>query len=221
MRKEVDFIQDIHLSTKRDYLARVLDEKVRCMEIARTFGEDYWDGERRYGFGGYRYLPGRWTSLALKLIEEFSLSSNSKILDLGCGKGFLLYELQLLLPGIQLTALDISDYALENFHPELIARKMRFDCRENLPFQDLEFDLVLSINTLHNFSIDSVVNSVREIGRVGKSSYIVVESYRNLEEFFNLQCWALTAPTIITPEEWNWLFDLARFDGVFEFIYFG
>lgn len=220
MPTKLDLIQSLHKVTSRNYIERMVNDKIACMEIARKFDFDYWDGERKYGFGGYKYQPGRWKKMALDLIKIYSLTNDSKMLDVGCGKSFLLYEIQLILPGIQIIGIDISKYALENCHPEFKGKLIQHDARHKLPFNDLEFDLVISINTLHNFFLPELVFSLSELERVGKQKYLVVEAYRNLTEFFNVQCWALTAPTLITPDEWLWLFEISKYSGDFEFIYF-
>jgi ubiquinone/menaquinone biosynthesis C-methylase UbiE len=220
MQKQLNLIQELHKSTKRNYLHRMNDSKVDAMEIARKFQYEYWDGDRRYGFGGYRYIPDRWKHMAKNLIDIYSLTNTSKILDIGCGKGFLLYELQRLIPEIEICGLDISKYALENAHPEFKGKLLEVDARLPLPFDDKFFDLTISINTIHNFNLPDVVNVLSEMQRVGKQQYLVVEAYRNLTEFFNLQCWALTAPTLIMSEEWIWLFSLAKYFGDYEFIFF-
>jgi ubiquinone/menaquinone biosynthesis C-methylase UbiE len=196
------------------------DNKIEAMGTARKFDFDYWDGERRYGFGGYKYISGHWTEMAKSLIERYSLSNSSKILDIGCGKGYLLYELQLILPNIEIWGIDISRYALENMHPEIKGTFYNQDARKKLIFENNSFDLCISINTLHNFDLPEVVLALSEMQRLAKEKYLVVEAYRNLDEFFNLQCWALTAPTLIQPREWKWLFEIAKYDGDFEFIYF-
>ena len=220
MRNKLDLIQVLHKSSARNYIERMTNDKIGCMEIARKFDFDYWDGDRKYGFGGYRYQPGRWKKMAEDLIAIYQLNNDSKILDVGCGKSFLLYEIQLILPGLQITGLDISKYALENSHPEFKGKLIEHDARTKLPFNDLEFDLVISINTLHNFYLPKLVFALSELERVAINKYLVVEAYRNLTEFFNVQCWALTAPTLITPEEWLWLFEVSGYRGDYEFIHF-
>lgn len=198
----------------------MIDNKVEAMEVARNFDFDYWDGERRYGFGGYKYLPGRWAEMAKALIDTYSLNNSSKILDIGCGKGYLLYELSQLLPGLKIWGIDISRYAINNLHPDLKGEFSVHDARTTLTFVDNSFDLCVSINTFHNFCLPEIVLALSEMQRLAKDKYLVVEAHRNLEEFFNLQCWALTANTLIQPIEWKWLFELANYDGDFEFIYF-
>ena len=103
-----------HLKTKREYLPRMNDNKINCMKIARKFDFNYWDGERKFGYGGYKYMPGHWTGVAKKIIKSYNLNSKSKILDAGCGKGFLLYEIKKLIPNIVVVGFDISKYAIKN-----------------------------------------------------------------------------------------------------------
>ena len=98
MGKLINIVSKLHQSTKRDYLKRMIDEKVECMKIAKKYEKEYWDGDRRYGYGGYKYIPGRWKSVAEMLIKNYNLNNNSSVLDVGCGKAFLLYEMKLLLP---------------------------------------------------------------------------------------------------------------------------
>jgi ubiquinone/menaquinone biosynthesis C-methylase UbiE len=212
-------VTTLHKRTKRDYLKRMLDQKIECMRVARQYGKEYWDGDRRYGYGGYRY-DGRWKAVAQALIELYGLTGSSKILDVGCGKGYLLYEFSQLLPGIHIWGGDISAYALENAHPEVKPHLRVLRAQDPYPFQDKEFDLVLSITTLHNLPVDEIKKALREIERVGKNKYIVVESYRTIPELFNLQCWALTCDSFFTEREWVWLFKEFGYTGDYEFIYF-
>ena len=84
------------------------------MEVAQRYSRDYWDGDRRFGYGGYKYIEGRWKKMAHKLIKDYKLTENSKILDVGCGKGYLLYEIQKILPAIKIFGFDLSGYAIKN-----------------------------------------------------------------------------------------------------------
>lgn len=218
--KKLNIITSLHTSTKRDYVARMLDEKVHCMSIAKRYGFEYWDGDRRYGYGGYKYIPGRWKPIAEAIIDQYKLSNKSKILDVGCGKGFLLYELSLLLPGAKFVGFDISAYAIEHSKQELRNNLFMHRAQDPYPFKDDCFDLVLSLNTLHNLEIFDLRIALSEIERVGISKFIVVESYRSEVELFNLQCWALTAESFFSEPEWNWIFESSKYSGDYEFIYF-
>jgi ubiquinone/menaquinone biosynthesis C-methylase UbiE len=219
MRTLMDIVTPLHTRTSRDYLARMQDSKVECMQSARRYDADYWDGDRRYGYGGYLY-DGRWKPVAEKLIEAYKLSPDSSILDVGCGKGFLLYELQQLLPKARICGFDLSAYAIAHAKEEIRDRLFVHCAQDRYPFADDEFDLVISLTTLHNLHLPELKAALREVERVGKNKYIVVEGYRTELELFNLQCWALTCAAFFTPEEWVWLFAEFGYSGDYEFIYF-
>jgi ubiquinone/menaquinone biosynthesis C-methylase UbiE len=219
MRKLLQIITSLHTKTNRDYLARMVDEKVACMAIAKKFEKDYWDGDRRYGYGGFKY-DGRYKVVAEKLIATYHLKSNAKILDVGCGKAFLLYELKKLLPNAEIVGMDISKHGLADAPKEIRNSLIIHRAEEKYPFKDKQFDLVITITTLHNLTIDKLEKALKEIERVGKHKYLVVESYRNNFELFNLQCWALTCTAFFSEPEWVWLFKHFGYTGDFEFIYF-
>jgi ubiquinone/menaquinone biosynthesis C-methylase UbiE len=214
------FLQKNHNSTKRNYISRMIDDKVQCMKVAKKYGKDYWDGNRRYGYGGYRFIQGRLTPVAKKIIKQFNLNSKSKILDLGCGKGILLYEISNLLPGIKIQGLEISEHAIKNSPQNIKPSILKFDARKKLPFKNKEFDLALSFGLFHNFNLLELEKAISEFSRVAHKNYLMVESYRNNHELFNLQCWALTCETFLIPDEWRWMFKKANYKGDYEFIYF-
>ena len=220
MRKELNLVTSLHTATKRDYLGRMNDSKVEAMMIAKQYGADYWDGDRKYGYGGYKYMPGRWATVAQKLIDLYGLKAGSKVLDVGCGKGFLLYEMQLIEPGLEIHGFDISQYGLDHAHPDLKANLFIHRAQDPYPFGDSSFDLVISLGTLHNLHIFELEIAVAEIERVGKQGYIMLESFRNELEMFNLECWALTAESLMDVDEWKWVYDRFGFTGDYEFIFF-
>lgn len=220
MGQAVSFVTSLHAKTKRDYVGRVTQaDKAACAEVAKKWGKDYWDGDRKYGYGGYKY-DGRWAVVAEKMISHYNLPENARILDVGCGKGFLLYELKKLLPKAEVKGIDISAYAVENAKEE-IKEHVQVGNATQLPFKDKEFDLVYSITTLHNLYNFDLKKAVREIQRVsGKNSFIMVESYRNEREKANLLYWQLTCESFLAPQEWVWLFGEYGYTGDYEFIYF-
>ena len=210
----------LHQATQRDYIARMQDEKVHCMRIAKQYGKDYWDGNRRYGYGGYKYIAGRWKPVAEALIENYKLSNDSSVLDVGCGKGFLLYELIQLLPNLNITGFDVSEHGLANAKEEVKDSLFIHRAQDPYPYKDNEFDLVISLGCVHNLRIFELETALKEIERVGRQGYIMMESYRNELEQFNVQCWALTCESFFDYEEWPWLFDHFGYTGDYEFIYF-
>ena len=214
------FIQKHHNSSKRDYLGRMNLKKPLKIQNAKKYGLKYWDGARDEGYGGYKYIPGYWKGVAQKIIETYSLNENSKILDIGCGKGFLLYEIYRLLPKAKLFGIDISSYALKRAKVKDKIRYLNLNAQSKLPFKKNYFDLVISLGTLHNLEIHEFKKAILEINRVSKKTYIMVESYRNIKELFNLQCWALTCESFFSKKEWIWLFNEFQYKGDYEFIFF-
>lgn len=218
----VDFLSVIHKSTRRDYLARVNDPefpKAKAAGMAKKWDFDYWDGDRRINYGGYRY-DGRWAKVARAMADHYGIKPGDRILDVGCGKGFLLHDFTQVIPGVEVTGLDVSSYALDHAMEDLGGR-LHLGSAASLPFEDKSFDLVFSINTLHNLHCYDLDKALREIQRVGRRhKYICVESYRTEEEKANLLYWQVTCEAFNTPEEWEWWFRTTGYDGDHSFIYF-
>ena len=196
---------------------RNISERIRTKDpevtaISQNFGREYFDGDRMYGYGGYTY-DGRWLPVAKTLVQEYSLGPSMKVLDVGCAKGFLVKDLIITCPGLEVYGLDISKYALMNAEPEIIDR-LQMGNATNLPFPDKFFDLVVSINTLHNLDRDQVGKALTEIQRVTKkNSYVVVDSYRNNSEKEVFESWVLTAKFHDFPENWIKLFAEVGYTG--------
>ena len=219
----IDFMSVLHKSTQRDYLARVNDPdypKAKTAELAKKWAFDYWDGDRRINYGGYRYIEGRWEKIARVMAEHYGLKPGDKILDVGCGKGYLLFDFTKVVPGIEVLGLDVSEYAIANAKEE-IKDRLQIGNATALPYPDKHFDLVITLNTLHNLHNYDLDKALREIERVGrKNKYICVESYRNEIEKTNLLYWQLTCEAFCTPEEWDWWFRQTGYTGDHSFIYF-
>ena len=216
----IDFVSEQHKATKRDYIGRVMEaDKAECAKVAKEYGYDYWDGDRKYGYGGYRY-DGRWRGIARKLAEHYKLALGQKVLDVGCGMAHLLYELTQEVPGLQVYGIDISQYALEHAKEE-IRDRLQYGRAQEIPFADNEFDLVISLATLHNLKIFDLKKAVKEISRVSKkNSYIMVESYRNDREEVNMLYWQLTCASYYAVDEWEWLYKEWGYTGDYSFIFF-
>lgn len=216
----IDFIPALHTSTKRNYLERVCEhDKAVCAEKAKQWGFDYWDGDRSVGYGGMRY-DGRWLPVARDMARHYGLKSGDRVLDVGCGKAFLLHDLALAVPGLVVAGLDISSYAITHAKEEVRPFLTEGNAR-SLPYEDDSFDLVISINILHNLRIHDLIEALREIERVGKKNkYIVVESYRNEREKVNLIYWQLTCESFFDTYEWEWILKQSGYDGDHGFIYF-
>ena len=216
----VQFVTPLHQVTSRSYIDRMVDDKVHCMLKAKEYETDYWDGHRRYGYGGYKYIPGRWKPVAESLIEHFGLTGCSSVLDVGCGKGFLLYEMKQILPDLKIAGFDISEHGLSQSKQEIRNELFHHKAQERYRYEDNEFDLVISLGCLHNLRLFELDVALKEIERVGRQGYVMVESYRSEQEQFNLQCWALTCESFFDVDEWTWLFEHFGYKGDFEFIFF-
>jgi ubiquinone/menaquinone biosynthesis C-methylase UbiE len=216
----VELVTPLHKRTTRDYLARMNDDKPHCMEVAREYGREYWDGDRRYGYGGYHYIPGYWKPVAEQLITRYGLTNESRILDVGCGKAHLLTEIKKLLPTCTVRGFDVSQYGINDCEPNVHGALSVGRAEDVYLHPDKVFDLVLSINVLHNLKRHERARALREIQRVGKNAYICVEAYRNALEQFNLQCWALTCWAFQTDEEWIHEYHEYGYTGDYEFIFF-
>jgi len=220
MMAYLDFLSTLHNSTKRDYIGRVnAFPKAEATKVARRFDYDYWDGDRKYGYGGYSY-DGRWRPVAEALAKHYQLKSGQRILDIGCGKAFLLYELTQVVPGLEVVGIDISSYAIEHAKEE-VRPYLQVANATDLPFEDQSFDFVFSLTTLHNLYCHELDTALREMQRVSKGpKYLVVESYRNADEKVNLLYWQLTCESFYTPEEWEKRIQKTGYAGDHSFIYF-
>ncbi len=218
--RRIDFTQSVHAATKRDYVARVVAfDKAACASVAGRFGAEYWDGERQYGYGGYRY-DGRWFPIAQAMAARYGLRAGSRVLDVGCGKGFLLYELQRAVPGLEVAGLDVSTYAIEHAKAE-VRDALVAGSADALPFASASFDLVISLGTLHNLGIGALFAALAEIERVSRrDAYVMVESYRDETEKMNLLYWQLTCRSFYGVEDWEWIYQRAGYRGDYGFIFF-
>lgn len=220
MGSKINVFSNNHNKTQRNYIERMNNDKINCMIKSRKFSKEYWDGDRKFGYGGYKYIEGRNNEIINKITKKYKLTDKSKILDVGCGKGFLLHDFRLKFPNSYLKGIDISAHAIKNSSTLIKKNVFRFDARKKLPFKNKEFDLCISAGTLHNFEVNELKNSLKEISRISKNSIIMVESYRNEKELFNLQCWALTAKSFFSVKEWIWLFKEYNYKGDYDFIFF-
>jgi SAM-dependent methyltransferase len=212
MGQEIDLLAN-YPKTKRDLKQRAAEKTEEDRAIARQFGKDFFDGDRRHGYGGFSYHPRFWQPVVPTFKDYYGLDSASTVLDVGCGKGFMLHDFSELIEGISVEGIDISSYAIENAVESVKSKVRAADARE-LPFADNSFDLVISINTIHNLDRPDLIRALKEIGRVSKKhSFITVDAYRNEEEREAMFAWNLTAKTILSVPEWLDLFKEAEFTG--------
>jgi ubiquinone/menaquinone biosynthesis C-methylase UbiE len=209
---EIDLLKN-YPKTKRNTSQRNQEKSAAVRAIARQFGNEFFDGDRLYGYGGFSYMSRFWQPVVPDLQEQYTLTADSKVLDVGCAKGFFLYDLQQLIPGIKAKGIDISEYAIANAKPE-VKLDMQRACATELPFEDNSFDFVMSVNTVHNLEKDKCGLALQEIMRVSQcNAFITVDAYRDAEEEARMYEWNLTAKTIMHVDEWKAFFKQVGYTG--------
>tara|TARA_B100002049_G_C16057594_1_gene366536 strand:+ start:270 stop:929 length:660 start_codon:yes stop_codon:yes gene_type:complete len=212
MIKEINLLKK-YPKTKRDLSKRGNEKTEEDRIIARRFDKEFFDGDRKNGYGGYYYNSKFWTEVVKDLNNFYKLKSGSKILDIGCGKGFMLFDFMKLNPNFVLEGIDISDYAITNAVPE-VKKFLKIGDAKSLPYEDNSFDLVISINTTHNLEINQCKKALSEMERVSrKDKYLIVDAYSNEIEKDRIFAWNLTAKTILSTNEWISLFEEAGYTG--------
>jgi SAM-dependent methyltransferase len=212
MGEEIDLLAH-YPRTKRDIAERGQTKTEEDRWIARRFGKEFFDGERRHGYGGFHYHPRFWQPVIPALENYYGLKAGSRVLDIGCAKGFFLYDLIQMIPGIIARGVDVSQYAIEEAAEEIRPLVSVGDAR-SLPFADNTFDLVISINTIHNLDGGDLIAALREIDRVScKDAFVTVDAYRNEKEKEAMYAWNLTAKTILHVDEWRELFERVGYRG--------
>ncbi|MEE8058852.1 MAG: class I SAM-dependent methyltransferase [Pseudomonadales bacterium] len=182
-------------------------------KIAREFGEAFFDGDRSHGYGGFSYQPRFWHPVVPTFQEFYSVNPASSLLDVGCAKGFMLHDFAELIPGITVAGLDVSSYAIEHCL-EAVKPFVQVADAQELPFADNSFDLVVSINTVHNLEQARCERALLEIERVSRGkSFITVDAYRDDQERQRMMAWNLTAKTILHVDEWKALFNRIGYTG--------
>tara|TARA_B100000212_G_C27284987_1_gene494747 strand:+ start:299 stop:958 length:660 start_codon:yes stop_codon:yes gene_type:complete len=212
MGKEINLLEN-YPKSKRDISSRANLKTESDREIARRFEKEFFDGERRHGYGGFNYDKKFWGPVIPKFIEYWGLNKDSSVLDVGCAKGFMLYDLKEAINEITVAGVDVSKYAINNSKEE-VKKYLKVADAKNLPFKDNSFDVVISINTIHNLEIEECALALKEISRVSKKhSFITVDAYRNDEEKRKMFEWNLTAKTILSVSDWVRFFKENKYEG--------
>lgn len=212
MGQEIDLLLN-YPKTKRDPLARAAEKTEEDRAIARRFGQDFFDGERKHGYGGFNYAARFWQPVIPTFQQHWNLTSSSSLLDVGCAKGFMLHDLREIIPGITVTGVDISEYAIAHVLED-VKPFVHVANTTSLPFEDKAFDVTISINTIHNLEQTACGKALQEIERVSKrGSFITVDAYRNDEEKERMMAWNLTAKTILSVDDWEIFFKDVGYTG--------
>jgi SAM-dependent methyltransferase len=212
MGQEIDLLEN-YPRTKRNVEERGATKTEDVRRVARQFGKEFFDGERQYGYGGFKYFPRFWQPVIPTFQKHFGLTGRSSLLDVGCAKGFMLHDLVELIPDITVSGIDVSDYAIAHAMDDIKSKVQVADARD-LPFADNSFDVAIAINTIHNLDRDDCAQALREIERVSrKGSFITVDAYRNDDEKERMFAWNLTAKTIMSVDDWVSFFEEVGYTG--------
>ena len=209
---EIDLLQN-YPKAKRNLEERSNAKTDEDRAIARQFGYEFFDGDRRHGYGGFTYQERFWTPVVPDFVSRYAIRPGFRILDVGCAKGFMLYDFKRLVPGIEVAGVDISDYAIVNAKPE-VSEFLDVANATSLPYDDNSFDLVISINTIHNLDEGDCERALREISRVSKGgAFITVDAFNTEEERDRMYAWNLTAKTIMSTDDWKLFFKQCDYKG--------
>jgi SAM-dependent methyltransferase len=209
---EIDLMAN-YPKPNRDVNGRAESKSDADRALARRFGEEFFDGDRSHGYGGFSYNSRFWEPVVPTFKDHWDMQSGNSLLDVGCAKGFMMYDFHRLIPGLIVEGIDISDYAIENGMEEM-KPYLKVASADDLPYEDNSFDYTISITTVHNFDRDGVINALQELERVSrKGSFITVDAYTNDDEKQRMLAWNLTAKTILHVDEWKELFNEAGYSG--------
>jgi len=209
---EIDLLAN-YPRAKRNVEERGQGKTEEDRRIARQFGREFFDGDRRHGYGGFSYLPRFWQPVVPTFRKHFALRAGDSLLDVGCGKGFMIHDFAALIPGLAVKGVDISRYAIDHAIEDMRAHVQVADAK-HLPFADKTFDVVVSINTIHNLAREDCGRALREIERVARrGAFITVDAYRSEQERERMLAWNLTAQTILHVNEWKAFFAEVGYTG--------
>lgn len=212
MGKEIDLLKN-YPKPKRDVSGRAESKSEEDRALAREFGKAFFDGDRSHGYGGFSYNSRFWEPVVPSFKDHWGMQPGNSLLDVGCAKGFMMYDFHRLIPGLVVEGIDISDYAIENGMEEM-KPYLNVASADDLPYEDNSFDYAISITTIHNFDRTGVIKALQELERVSrKGSFITVDAYKNDEEKQRMHAWNLTAKTILHVDDWKELFKEAGYTG--------
>lgn len=216
--KDTNHSSEVNLLDRYPRSKRPIDERAQTISnehrrIASLFGEEYFDGDRFHGYGGYKYHPRFWRDTVRRFRDFYNLAPDVSILDVGCAKGFMLHDFKELMPDATVAGIDVSQYALDNAH-EAVKPFLKHGNVKELPYEDNSFDLVIAVNTIHNLPLAECKQALGEIQRVSRQhSFVMVDAWRNESERARLMEWNLTALTYMHVDQWKQTFDESGYTG--------
>lgn len=185
--------------------------------VASYRDQRFFDGERIYGHGGLKY-DGRYIPIVKNIIQEYGLKKGSKVLHIGCEKGFFIHDFMQVDPSIEVCGSEISDYPIEHAHP-LVKDKITKCPYTSLAFKDKEFDFVMSIGPVYTLNLADAITSLKEIDRVCKGrSFITLASYDTPDEYWMFKYWTLLSGLVLKKSEWLEILQHVGYQGDYAFV---
>lgn len=183
----------------------------------QKFPKEYFDGKREHGYGGYYYNPKFFKKIVMSMIKHYKLNKKSKILDIGCAKGFMMYEFKKALPNCEIKGIDISKYCKKKAITKM-KKYIKIGTCEKLPYPSKYFDFVTSISTIHNVTKTGIKKSLKEIVRVSKkNAFIRVKAHKNVHHKKKIDQWNIVAKSNLSEKDWLRLFKETNYKGDFQF----
>ena len=215
--KKIDFWKYYPISNRKNISSLRVKVSNKLRKKLQKFPKEYFDGKRAHGYGGYYYNPKFFRKIVKAMIRHYKLNNKSKILDIGCAKGFMMYEFKKALPACEVRGIDISRYCKMQAMRK-VKKYIKIGTCEKLPYPDKYFDFVVSISTIHNVKKRGIKKSLKEIVRVSKkSSFIRIKAYKNIQEKKNIDNWNVVAKSNLSEKDWLKLFKGTNYKGDFQF----
>ena len=190
--------------------------RIKNKIIAWNLNKEYYDGSRINGYGGFKY-DGRWKKFLPKIIKRYKLTNKSKVLEIGCKKGFLIQDLQELLPGIKAIGIENHRYPISKASVKVKNKLYLKNYYDLEKFKRNQFDLIIAFNSIYMQNLGDIIKTLTGISRISKHSYISLASFEkkiDRDKFFD---WTLLDTTNLKTDDWKSLFKQINFRGNYYF----
>ena len=185
--------------------------------VATHRDKDFFDGNRNYGYGGFKY-DGRWKKIAKKIANEYNLDNKSSFLQLGCEKGFLLHDLKNILPNLKIHGLETSDYAVKNSMEDVRKYISKTKNYINLEYEDNKFDFILALGVVYTHNLSDAIPCLKEIQSISKGkSFVTLASYETIQDYWLFRQWTLLGTTILLKNDWIEVLNYVNYTGDYYF----
>ena len=185
--------------------------------VATLRDKDFFDGNRNYGYGGFKY-DGRWKKIAKKIANEYNLDNKSSFLQLGCEKGFLLHDLKNILPNLKIRGLETSDYAVNNSMEDVRKYISKTKNYINLEYEENKFDFILALGVVYTLNLSDAIQCLKEIQRISKGkSFVILASYETIQDYWLFRQWTVLGSTILLKNDWIEVLNHVNYTGDYYF----